>query len=203
MCEELGDVLTQVVFHADLERQAGRFCLEDVYDSICTKMIGRHPHIFGQTDADRSNAPSWDELKRLEKGQKTEAETLQAVCRALPALWRAEKLQKKAANAGFSWDCAQDALQDFAEKAAAFQRAAASGQQVQDALGDVLFSAVGAASLCQTDPEQALHGACQRFIDLFTQLEKQLAQEGRSFSGSSRRELTSLRNSGQPQSRFL
>jgi uncharacterized protein YabN with tetrapyrrole methylase and pyrophosphatase domain len=105
MCEELGDVLLQVLFHTDIERAAGRFTLDDVCDGICKKLIFRHPFLFGS-----EAAGSWDEIKQQEKGQTTTGETLDAVARSLPALWRSEKLQKKAAKTGFVWESPEEAL---------------------------------------------------------------------------------------------
>ena len=194
MCEELGDVLTQVVFHADIEREAGRFGLQDVYDSICTKMLGRHPHIFAGGETSGHSASSWDELKRMEKGQTTQAETLQAVCKALPALWRAEKIQKKASNAGFLWDCAQEALISLAHEVQTLQETTLPGPQAKEALGDVLFAVVSVAFLCQIDPEDALHSACEQFVERFSRLEQSLAQKGCSVQELSKQELTSLWN---------
>ena len=96
MREELGDVLLQVLFHTDIEQDAGRFTLDDVCDTVCKKLVFRHPFLFGGEN------PGWDELKKREKGQQTVSETLDAVARSLPACWRAEKLQKKAAKTGFA-----------------------------------------------------------------------------------------------------
>ena len=96
MREELGDVLLQVLFHTDIEREAGRFTLDDVCDAECRKLIFRHPALFG------GEAKSWDEVKQQEKGQTTVTETLDGVARSLPATWRSEKLQKKAAKCGFA-----------------------------------------------------------------------------------------------------
>ena len=98
--EELGDVLLQVLFHASIEEDAGRFTLDDVADGICKKLIFRHPHVFGGAAA---TPDSWEELKRQEKGQTTYTATLQSVAKSLPGLWRAEKIQAKAEKAGFEW----------------------------------------------------------------------------------------------------
>ena len=102
MREELGDVLLQVLFHTDIEREAGRFTLDDVCDVECRKLIFRHPALFG------GEAKSWDEVKQQEKGQTTVTETLDGVARSLPATWRSEKLQKKAAKCGFAWESAAE-----------------------------------------------------------------------------------------------
>ena len=104
--EELGDVLMQVVFHADIERQRGRFTMEDVVDGVVKKLIFRHPHVFGGAEPEKdaqSVLVSWDAIKRREKHQRTTTQAMDSVARSLPALWRAEKLQKKAADDGFDW----------------------------------------------------------------------------------------------------
>ena len=116
--EELGDVLLQEVFHADIEQDAGRFTLDDVADGICKKLIFRHPHVFGDTAVTGSDEVlvNWEELKREEKGQQTYTDTLTAVARSLPALWRAEKVQKKAKKAGFDWPDASGAVDKLSEE---------------------------------------------------------------------------------------
>ena len=110
--EELGDVLLQVVFHALMEQEAGRFDLDAVADGICKKLIFRHPHVFGEVSVSGTGEvlSNWEELKRKEKGQATNTDALEAVARSLPALWRAEKVQKKAKKAGFDWPDVSGAL---------------------------------------------------------------------------------------------
>lgn len=172
MCEELGDVLLQVLFHADIERDAGRFTIDDVCDGVCKKLIFRHPHVFEGGEAD------WEGLKKLEKGQKTAAETLDAVARSLPALWRGEKLQIKAAKSGLYAESTSDSLDKLEKEVHALQTAVRDGSGAEDALGDVLFAAVSAAVQLQVDPEQALHSACESFIRRFAEVEQRAAQSG-------------------------
>ncbi len=196
LCEELGDVLTQVVFHADLEQEAGRFSLEDVYDSICNKMIRRHPHIFMEEtpDVQPPGNSNWDELKRKEKGQTTYTQTLEAVANSLPALWRAEKLQIKAAKAGFQWDSPVEALQKLQEEVRELEQA--SGEEflshISEELGDVLFAAVSVARLYALDPEAVLHSTCEKFIHRFSQLEEQVNAMGGSMETATKQELLQL-----------
>jgi tetrapyrrole methylase family protein/MazG family protein len=163
MQEELGDVLLQVVFHAQIEEDRGRFDWNDVCDGIAKKLIFRHPHVFQQ---DYSH--TWDEMKALEKGQTTQTDKLDAVARTLPALWRAEKLSKKAAKAGAPAPDREQAA-DLLEQAAKALRQGPS----EDAVGQVLFAAVTAAAADGVDPEMALHKACEAFIRRFSQAEQQ------------------------------
>ena len=187
MCEELGDVLMQVIFHADIERDRGRFTLDDVCDGACKKLIFRHPNVFGE-----ETAKTWDDMKALEKGQTTHTATLDAVARSLPALWRAEKLIKKAAKAGFCWPDPAGALEKLREEEGEFCQAVASGSGVEEELGDVLFAAVCAAYMTGIDPEQALHGTCEKFIKRFAAMEQSAEAQGRSLDAYTPAEQLSL-----------
>ena len=168
MREELGDVLLQVIFHASLEQQAGRFTLDDVADEECRKMISRHPHVFGDVTVSdvEEELSKWEDTKRQEKAQHTAADAMDAVCRTLPGLWRAEKIQKKAAhgapeNADSAALCAELVRQTgVLEKA----MDAAGPAEKEKALGALLFTAVRAARLAGVDPEAALHAACEEAI---------------------------------------
>ena len=174
MCEELGDVLTQVVFHGDMEQDAGRFTLEDIYDGVCKKMILRHPHVFGNTEVDGSDEVlvNWDAIKRVEKGQKTFTDTLTAVPKNLPANWRAEKLLKKAAKAGFAWNHAGEALDKLREEEQELRCACVSGRNPREELGDLMFAAVSVCHAMGMDPEEVLHEACEKFTDRFGAMER-------------------------------
>ena len=175
MKEELGDVLLQVLFHADIEADRGRFTLDDVCDGICKKLIFRHPNVFGDP-----TGRTWDDMKALEKGQKTHTDTLNSVARSLPALWRAEKLVTKAAKAGFCWPDEAGALGKLEEETRELRQAAEQGSNFQEELGDVLFAAVCCAALAEQDPEMALHSACEKFISRFSAMEEAAAAQGRS-----------------------
>lgn len=172
--EELGDVLLQVLFHASIEEDAGRFDLDDVADGICKKLIFRHPHVFPPAGRD-PGAPveSWEELKRREKGQQTRTEVLQGVARTLPALWRAEKLQAKAEEAGFQWPGLPEAMDKLEEEFYELKEAAAGEDPAAAAeeLGDLLFAAVKVARFLHTDPDAALGAACDKFIRRFAAVE--------------------------------
>lgn len=174
MCEELGDVLMQVAFHACMEEERGRMTMEDVCDGICKKLIFRHPHVFGEVSC-RNSAEvltTWDQVKRLEKDQKTVTDTLQSVAKNLPALWRGEKIQRKAATAGFRWDSISEALQKLEEEVGELRNAVAAGHGQEEELGDVLLSLCTVSAMLEVDPEQALHRACEKFIARFALVEQ-------------------------------
>ena len=192
--EELGDVLMQVVFHADIESDAGRFTIDDVCDGVVKKLLFRHPQVFGSQcqDSPESVLVSWDKLKRQEKGQKTVADSMDSVARSLPGLWRAEKLQKKAASAGFEWPDVQGALDKLEEEVAELRRAVEEGGDVPEELGDVLFAAVKVGRFCACDPEDAVNGTCEKFIRRFRAVENGAAAQGREVSQLSLEEMTAL-----------
>ena len=181
MCEELGDVLMQVVFHAIMEEERGRFTMADVVDGVTKKMIFRHPHVFGGTmTADNSEQvlTNWEVLKREEKGQASTADAIEAVPHTLPALWRAEKVQKKAAKAGFDWSGALSALdkleEEIRELRAALERGGSADEPhgIREELGDTLFMAAKVGQMCAVDPEDALHRACDKFDRRFRYVEE-------------------------------
>ena len=192
--EELGDVLLQVVMHARMEQEAGRFDLDGVADGICKKLIYRHPHVFGDVAVSGTGEvlSNWEALKRKEKGQATNTDALEAVARALPALWRAEKVQKKARKAGFDWPDVSGALDKLSEELEELKTAAAEGTNVAEELGDLLFSAVNAARFLKVDPEEALNGATDKFIGRFRKVEAQAAAQGKAMEDMGLEELDAL-----------
>ena len=192
MCEELGDVLMQVVFHAQIEAENGRFTMEDVCDGICKKMIFRHPHVFGSAHCENAEEvlTTWDQVKRVEKSQKTVADTLNSVARTLPALWRAEKIERKAAKAGFRWSSVEGALDKLEEELRELRSAVAAGARQQEELGDLLLAACDVAAMLELDPEQALHDACEKFIRRFSLVEQ--AAAGQDLSALAEAELCRL-----------
>lgn len=182
MKEELGDVLMQVVFHADMEEDAGRFDLDGVADGIAKKMIYRHPHVFGEVTVSGTGEAlsNWEKLKRREKGQDTCAAAMDAVARTLPALWRAEKVQKKASKAGFDWADTGEAVEKVTEAAGEVQEAVCAGEsreRVAGELGNLLFAAVNAARFIGRDPEELLHAATDQFIRRFARVEAMAGEQ--------------------------
>lgn len=172
--EELGDVLLQVVLHARMEEEAGAFDLDGVADGICKKLIFRHPHVFGQVQVSGTEQvlANWEELKRREKRQESYADSVDAVARSLPALWRAEKIQKKAKKAGFDWDDAAGALDKLREELGELEGAIGQSTNVEEELGDLLFAAVNVARFVHVDPETALGRACDKFAARFRRVEE-------------------------------
>lgn len=177
MREELGDVLMQVLFHTDIEREAGHFDIDDVADAACKKLVYRHPHVFRRDEPD---APDWDTMKQRERAQTTTAEAMDSVARSLPALWRCDKIQAKAAKTGFEWPDVYAALDKVDEEARELRAAVATGntEAIGDELGDLLFAAVKVARFAGIDPEQAAHAACEKFIRRFSAMETAAANDG-------------------------
>ena len=182
--EELGDVLLQVMFQSVMAEQAGDFTFDDVANAIADKLVHRHPHVFGDVQADTTEQvlTNWDEIKRQEKHQASYTDTLRAVAVSLPALWRADKLISKAEKAGFAWPGAKSALGKLAEEAGELQAAAEDRGDIEEELGDVLFAAVCAGRQFGLDPETALRAACEKFISRFARMEAAAQAAGRSFS---------------------
>ena len=187
-------MLLQVVFHALMEQEAGRFDLDAVADGICKKLIFRHPHVFGEVSVSGTGEvlSNWEELKRKEKGQATNTDALEAVARSLPALWRAEKVQKKAKKAGFDWPDVSGALDKLSEELEELKTAVAEGTNVEEELGDLLFSAVNVSRFVKVDTEEALNGATDKFIGRFRKVEEEAARQGRALEGMSLAELDKL-----------
>ncbi len=179
--EELGDVLLQVVFHARMEEEKGNFSFDDVADGICKKLIVRHPHIFADVTADNAEQvlANWDSIKKKEKGQQTAAETLAAVSSALPALMRAQKVQQRAARAGFDYDETGQAMADLESEVRELKEALASDDStaVEEELGDLIFAAVNVARFSKTDAEEALSRSTEKFMRRFERVEQLAGEE--------------------------
>lgn len=197
LCEELGDVLMQVVFHAEIEAEKGGFTMEDVIRGICEKMVYRHPHVFGsgevQADTPEQVLVNWEELKKKEKHTQTQTEVMKAVPDALPALIRARKVQKKAADVGF----------DFYEAGGAFEKVYEEIQELEEAVklqngteeeefGDILFALVNISRFLKINPEFALTKATKKFINRFEYVEKSALLQGKDLSGMTLEEMDLL-----------
>lgn len=176
LCEELGDVLMQVVFHAQIAAERNAFTFADVTDGICKKLIERHPHVFGDVQVASSGEvlENWEKIKSATKHRKTVSDKMQAVPRELPALMRAYKIQEKAAKVGFDWDDLDGALQKLPEETAELRAAYVKNdrENALEELGDLLFSVVNAARFLDLDPEEALTAATDKFQTRFCEVEK-------------------------------
>jgi len=181
LLEELGDVLMQVVFHADIAEKAGHYDLDKIADETCRKLIRRHPHVFGDVRAKngRESLGVWEDIKREEKKQDSAADAMRSVARSLPTLWRAEKIQKKAEKVGFDWPEYTGALEALKSEISELEKAIASGEGIREELGDLIFSAVNVARFFDVDPEQALGLSCDKFISRFERLENAARDQGR------------------------
>ena len=188
--EELGDLLFQVVFHSQMAKEAGAFEISDVVDAINSKMIRRHPHVFGDEDvrtADQQVA-AWEVIKAQERAGKNQKEgpssALDGVALALPSLLRAEKLQKRAARVGFDWAEADPIFDKLSEETEEVREAIESGDQdkIEDELGDLLFVAANLSRRLKIDPEQALRRANAKFERRFRSMETLASAEGKDFA---------------------
>lgn len=179
---ELGDLLFQVLFHARLADEAGAFSLDDVADGLVDKMVRRHPHVF--SDADK---PDWEGIKAKERRHKAQTSALDGVALALPALMRAQKLQKRAAKTGFDWPSSDGAFEKIVEEARELQLA--PPEQQQEEAGDLLFSVVNLLRKLGLDSETALRDANAKFTRRFEAME---ASAGETFSDLSLDEMEAL-----------
>jgi tetrapyrrole methylase family protein/MazG family protein len=197
LCEELGDVALQVVFHAELAERRGAFRIEDVYGAICRKLIDRHPHVFGAGQADTADAvlKNWEQIKKEEKRRKAEdagvekpkVSAVAGVPRALPGLQRAGRLQEKASRVGFDWDRPEDVAAKVREEVEEFLahvgadtggRDGGNGKLAEE-FGDLLFSLVNLSRFLNIRAEEAMEGACDKFIRRFTAVEHAAEAQGK------------------------
>ena len=196
MKEELGDVLLQIVFHTQIEKEQGSFDLEEVADGVCKKLILRHPHIFGDVKADTSEKvlDNWDKIKMQEKGQESYTDTLKSVPAAFPALMRAAKVQKRAAKANFDWEDIYEPLMKVGEELSELEEAIENGcpNSIYEELGDLLFAVVNVSRFLKIDSEQALNSATDKFIDRFEKVEEMCKKRGIDMKKSSLEELDSI-----------
>ena len=200
LCDELGDLLLQVVFHARIAEEAGLFAFGDVVEAITKKMIRRHPHVFAVSDAATPDAVKlqWDEIKRLEKQERAERHAARAsasgkpmpddpkagflgsVQRSFPALTEALKLQEQAAKVGFDWSEAEPILDKIEEEIGELREALRAGaaDRIADELGDLIFALANIGRHVKADPEQALRGTNTKFRRRFSYIERTLEANG-------------------------
>ena len=185
--EELGDLLLQVVFHAQIQSEAGLFDFEDVARGISEKLVRRHPHVFGHTAVSGADEvlTNWDTIKREEKAEKGEASSiLEGVPRALPSLQRAHEVQKRAARAGFDWATSEDVLAKLEEEITEVREAIQSGNEdaLKEELGDLLFSCVNMCRFLGFNAEDLLRANVEKFERRFRSVEQRVLVQGTEFS---------------------
>ena len=194
LCEELGDVMLQVVFHARIEEEKGVFCIDEVCDGICRKLIHRHPHVFGDVKVDGSTQvlDNWDKIKSEEKQRETVTDKLNAIPRQLPALMRAQKVGKKAKC--FDFANADDVLVKLDEEKNELVEAIASGDadSIEEEMGDLLLTLTSLCRKLGIKGENALNRATDKFISRFEALENQIIAEGLDINSLTMSELDAI-----------
>jgi ATP diphosphatase len=204
--DELGDLLLQVVFHARMAEEQGRFDFGDVVRAITEKLVRRHPHVFGDTGKLTSDQVKtlWHDIKAQERAGRHEtgdARTLDGVPLTLPALTRAQKLQEKAARVGFDWNNARDVLAKIAEEAREIEPVLDDPKAAAEEIGDLIFAAVNLARHAKVDAETALRAANIKFERRFRSIEDALATQGRAPADASLDEMEVLWNDAKTQER--
>jgi len=191
--KELGDLMLHMVFYSKIGSEKGAFDVADVLNAVCDKLIHRHPHIYGDVEANSEEEvkANWEAIKLKEKGTTS---VLQGVPRGLPALVKAIRIGDKARGAGFDWDQPQDVWGKIKEELAEFEEAQLSGNQdkIESELGDVLFSITNFARLSNLDPELALERTNKKFIYRFTYMEKKALEAGKSLKDMTLPEMEAL-----------
>ncbi len=194
MRDELGDVLMQVAFHAQIAAEQKRFDLQDVARGLCEKLIRRHPHVFGQAQADTPDkvVVQWNQIKQQERkdkgsGPEPHQSALHGIPRHLPALWRAQKVQDKAAKAGFDWPDAQGILDKIEEELREVRQAMTAGDKAAtgEEIGDLLFIVAKLSRFVGLPPEDALHRTIDKFSRRFVCMEQWLQEEGKTIESCS------------------
>jgi len=203
LCQELGDVLLQIVFHAQIAREDGRFTADDVCRAIVDKLIRRHPHVFGDVEVDDAEhvKANWDRIKRDEKGETPAPRSaVDGVPRHLPALLRAQRIQERASQVGFDWDELSGPLEKVAEEVEEMRQAWAAlsdddgedGEaraRLEEEYGDLLFALVNAARFLEITPEDSLRRAVGKFESRFRQVERVFRERGSELADASLEEM--------------
>ncbi|MBD3266218.1 nucleoside triphosphate pyrophosphohydrolase [bacterium] len=192
--EECGDVLLQVLFHADIAREEGRFDIADVIECLCEKLISRHPHVFGDVEADTAAEvlDRWEKLKRTEKPERTSI--LDGIPKDFPALMKAEKTQKRAAKVGFDWQKIDEVFDKFEEEWGEFRRAYTQEDpaQMEEEMGDLFFALVNVSRYVKVHPEEALQKTNKKFNRRFRYIEEKLAARNKTVNEATLEEMDAL-----------
>ena len=202
-CNELGDLLLQIVFHAQIAREQVEFDMTDVTTEICRKLISRHTHIFGDAKADTPEqvVENWEAIKKKEKHLKTQTGVLKDVPSSLPSLMRSYKVQQKAAQVGFDWDDIEDVFSKVDEEIRELRDVYKSKnvERITDELGDAMFALVNLSRFLKVQPELALTGTINKFIRRFEYIEQQSTKAGKKLEDMSLAEMDELWNEAKVQ----
>ncbi|HZK70644.1 MAG TPA: nucleoside triphosphate pyrophosphohydrolase [Clostridia bacterium] len=205
ICEELGDVLLQVVFHSSIAKGKGAFNIDDVIKGISEKMILRHPHVFGNVKADTSEEvlKNWDEIKKKEKGTETQSDVMKKIPKELPALLRSYKVQQKAAKVGFDWDNTDDVIAKIEEELCEVKMAIKNNDvdNIKEELGDLLFAVVNLSRFVDANPELSLDSANEKFIRRFEFVENNVKEQGMDLMGMSLAQMDEIWNMAKKEER--
>ena len=193
LCDELGDLLLQVVFHSQIAKENGQFDFGDVVHGVSAKMINRHRHVFGDEEAETSDdvMTIWEKVKKEEKGLKTQTQVLKEVPGNLPALMRSFKVQQKAAQVGFDWDDIKDAMLKIKEEFGELEQAYKDKNEanIEEELGDLLFAVVNVSRFLKVQPELALTATVNKFIRRFEFVERSATEQGKQLTDMSLSEM--------------
>ncbi len=202
LCEELGDVMLQVVFHAVMAERAGVFNIDDVCNAVSRKMVTRHPHVFGEVEADTPEKvlKNWEQIKQAERAAKREDEeaevpsSLSGIPAALPALLQAQRMQEKASRVGFDWDNTFQALDKIEEEVAELREAVKHGDKMhtREEFGDLMFAMADLGRLMHIDAEMATRNTCAKFKRRFEYVEREAAKQGRKLKDMTLKEMDVL-----------
>ncbi|PHV70369.1 nucleoside triphosphate pyrophosphohydrolase [Sporanaerobium hydrogeniformans] len=197
MKEELGDVFLQVLLHSQIAKEEGSFTMEEVIHELASKLVYRHPHVF--QDVPGADTPdkvlvTWEALKKIEKNEKSVTESMERVAKALPALIKAQKVQKKAAKVGFFWEDAEGVIDKIMEELEEVREAMRLGNntKVEEELGDLLFSVVNLSTFFDLNPEFALTKSLEKFINRFRYIENTAFSQGKELKDISFEEMDRL-----------
>jgi tetrapyrrole methylase family protein/MazG family protein len=196
LCEELGDLLLQIVFHAQIASESNRFCFDAVCNEICQKLIYRHPHVFGNLEVGNTEAVlrNWDALKSKSKGEQRASDSLENVPKLLPALMRGEKVGKRAARAGFDFENAEQIIERLKEEVAELEFAVINknNDEIEEEFGDILFTCCNLGRFLNKDSEKALTKAINKFIMRFRTVEALAEEKGQALGKIPQSELDDL-----------
>ncbi|MBQ7106456.1 MAG: nucleoside triphosphate pyrophosphohydrolase [Clostridia bacterium] len=196
LCEELGDVLLQIMLHSQIASEVDDFSIDDVIDGVAKKMVLRHPHVFGDVNVENTEQvlENWDRIKKNEKHQTSYTDTLKSVPMAYPALMRAQKIQKRAGKVGFDFPDISEPLRKLDEEKGEFLEAVASGNEeaVFEEFGDLLFTMVNISRFLKIDSEEALQKASDKFIKRFEAVENAVIKENKDMKEMSLSELDNI-----------